>query len=266
MATATKPRNAAKTAAGKGTAIVTGASSGIGEEFGRQLAQRGYRVVLVARRRDRLEKLAQEIGDAEIIEADLSTPSGVAAVEERIARGDIDVLVNNAGFGTNGDFAELPLERELEEIDLNVRALTQLSHAALGPMKARRSGTIINVGSTGSFQPVPYMSTYAATKAYVLYFSEGLHEEAKAYGVTVTCLTPGPVKTEFQTVAGVDEKSLPAGWSTPRQVVKLALNAAKSGSAIAVPGMYNKATANISRVAPRFMVRKISGRMFKKKE
>jgi short-subunit dehydrogenase len=110
------------------------------------------------------------------------------------------------------------------------------------------------------------MSTYAATKAYVLYFSEGLHEEAKAYGVTVTCLTPGPVKTEFQTVAGVDEKSLPAGWSTPRQVVKLALNAAKSGSAIAVPGMYNKATANISRVAPRFMVRKISGRMFKKKE
>ena len=135
--------------------------------------------MLVARRKDRLEALAKEIGGAEVIEADLSTPAGVAAVEQRIAKGDVEMLVNNAGFGTNGEFAELPLERELEEIDLNVRALTQLSHAALGPMKARRSGTIINVGSTGSYQPVPYMSTYAATKAYVLFFSEGLHEEAK---------------------------------------------------------------------------------------
>jgi short-subunit dehydrogenase len=264
MAIDTKPAKSAQTETGAKTAIVTGASSGIGEEFGRQLAQRGYKVVLVARRKDRLEALAKEIGGAEVIEADLSTPAGVAAVIERIARGDVELLVNNAGFGTNGDFAEMPLERELEAIDLNVRALTQLSHAALGPMKARRSGTIINVGSTGSFQPVPYMSTYAATKAYVLSFSEGLHEEAKAYGVTVTCLTPGPVATEFQQVAGVSKKSLPTGWTSPQKVVSLALNAAKSGSAIAVPGMMNKASANLSRVTPRFMVRKIAGRMFKK--
>lgn len=264
MATDTKPADKTKPQAAKGTAIVTGASSGIGEEFARQLDQRGYDLVLVARRRDRLEALASEIGGAEIIEADLSTPAGVAAVEERIAKGDVEVLINNAGFGTNGAFADMPLERELEEIDLNVRALTQLTHAALQHMKATKSGTIINVASTGAFQPVPYMSTYAATKAYVLSFSEGIHEEAKTYGVTVTCLCPGPVKTEFQAVSGVRAESMPAGWQTPQQVVKLALNAAKSGSAIAVPGMINKASANLGRIAPRFMVRKISGRMFKK--
>ena len=264
MATDTKPQAKNKAQASKGTAIVTGASAGIGEEFGRQLAQRGYNVVLVARRRDRLEKLAQEIGSAEVIEADLSSPAGVAAVVKRIDKGDVEVLVNNAGFGTNGEFADMPIERELEEIDLNVRALTQLSHAVLGQMKARHSGMIINVGSTGSYQPVPYMSTYAATKAYVLFFSEGLHEEARSYGVNVTCLCPGPVKTEFQQVSGVREESIPAGWQTPEQVVRLALKAAARGSAIAVPGVANKMTANLSRIAPRSMVRKISGRMFKK--
>jgi len=264
MATSTKTKPEARAQASKGAAIVTGASAGIGEEFGRQLAKAGYNVVLVARRKDRLETLAKEIGGAEVIEADLSTPAGVAAVERRIAKGDVEMLVNNAGFGTNGEFADLPLARELEEIDLNVRALTQLSHAALGQMKAKRSGTIINVGSTGSYQPVPYMSTYAATKAYVLFFSEGLHEEARPYGVSVTCLTPGPVKTEFQQVSGVREESMPAGWQTPEQVVSLALKAAARGSAVAVPGVANKVTANLSRVAPRSMVRKISGRMFKK--
>lgn len=264
MATQTAARKDGGTRTSRGAAIVTGASAGLGEEFARQLSKQGYGLVLVARRRDRLEKLAQEIGGAEVIEADLSTPGGVAAVEQRIAKGDVEVLINNAGFGTNGEFAEMPLARELEEIDLNVRALTQLSHAALGPMKARRSGTIINVGSTGSYQPVPHMSTYAATKAFVLSFSEGLHEEAKPYGVTVTCLTPGPVRTEFQAVSGVSEKSLRAGWATPEKVVRLALNAAKSGSAIAVPGVMNKASANLSRVAPRFVVRKVAGRLFKK--
>lgn len=263
MATETKAAKT-KAEAARGVALVTGASSGLGEEFGRQLAKRGYSLVLVARRKDRMDALAKELGGAEVIEADLCAPEGVAAVAKRIEAGDIEVLVNNAGFGTNGEFAELPLERELEEIDLNVRALTQLSHVALGPMKARGSGMIINIGSTGSYQPVPYMSTYAATKAYVLSFSEGLHEEARPFGVTVTCLTPGPVKTEFQEVAGVSEKSLPTGWVSAEKVVKLALDAAKSGSAIAVPGVMNKASANLSRVAPRFMVRKVAGRMFKK--
>lgn len=265
MATDTKPVSETKARKTKGTAIVTGASAGIGEEFARQLKQRGYDVVLVARRRDRLEIIAAEIEGAEVIEADLSKPEGVAKVCERIAKGDIEMLVNNAGFGINGVFGDVPVERELEEIDLNVRALTQLSHAVLGQMKARKRGTIINVASTGAYQPVPYMSTYAATKAYVLSFSEGLHEEAKRFGVTVTCLCPGGTRTEFQQVAGVNEASLPrAGFMLPGPVVKAALDGAAKGRGIVVPGMINKATANLNRVLPRSAVRKVAGRMFKK--
>ncbi|MEO8457313.1 MAG: SDR family oxidoreductase [Chloroflexota bacterium] len=249
-------------------ALVTGASSGIGEEFAKQLAANGYDIVLVARRRDRLERVGGELTGAsvEIIESDLSTQAGVDSVIARIKRGDINMLVNNAGFGTNGDFSDLPLDREMQEIDLNVRALTQLCHAALAPMKAKHSGTIINVGSTGSYQPVPYMATYAATKAYVLHLSEALHEEAKSYGVNVSCLCPGLTKTEFHEVAGVNTKSaaLRSGWATPASVVKTALGAAKSGSAIAVPGTMNKGMTSLNRFFPRFMVRKIAGAMFKK--
>jgi hypothetical protein len=269
MATETKPAAKPKDAeATHKVALVTGASSGLGVEFARQLAQQGYDVVIVARRKDRLEQLAAEIGDRtkiEVLEADLTEDAGIAAVVARLAKGDIDMLVNNAGFGTNGVFADLPLERELEEIDLNVRALTQLCHAALGPMRAKRSGTIINVGSTGSYQPVPYMATYAATKAYVLYLSEALHEEAKADGVTVTCLCPGYTRTEFHDVAGVRLGGMMARFATAESVVKAALKAAKSGSAIAVPGMVNKVSANLGRVSPRFMVRKVVGSMFKPK-
>lgn len=250
-------------------ALVTGASSGIGEEFARQLAKNGYDVVIVARRQDRLDKIASELkeggAEAEVITADLSRPEGVAAVAERLEKGDISVLVNNAGFGTSGEFTQLPIDRELQEIDLNVRALTQLSHAAVGQMKQRGAGAIINVASTGAYQPVPYMSTYAATKAYVLSFSEGLHEEAKAYGVTVTCLCPGATRTEFQEVAGVGEGGVPGfAWMSAEAVVRNALGAAKSGSAIATPGLLNKFTANLPRFTPRFAVRKISGAMFKR--
>ncbi|HUF54805.1 MAG TPA: SDR family oxidoreductase [Dehalococcoidia bacterium] len=251
-------------------ALITGASSGIGEEFARQLSKQGYDVVIVARRRDRLEKLAQEIAEsgrqAEIIEADLCRPEGVAQVVERLQRGDVGLLVNNAGFGTNGEFAAMPLERELEEIDLNIRALTQLSHVALQSMKEKEKGAIINVASTGAYQPVPYMSTYAATKAYVLSFSEGLHEEVKRYGVTVTCLCPGGTRTEFQEVAGLNERSIPEfAFMSSEAVVRHALKATKRGSAIATPGVLNKMTTNMNRVFPRFAVRKISGRMFKKR-
>jgi hypothetical protein len=278
MATETKPRKptkprSAREAGARGSrrvALVTGASSGIGEAFARQLAARGYAVIMVARRKDRMEATAQRIRaagnpDPEIIEADLSTPAGVEATLARIAKGDVDMLVNNAGFGTNGEFADMPVERELEEIDLNIRALTQLSHAALQHMKAKKAGTIINVASTGAYQPVPYMSTYAATKAYVLSFSEGLHEEVKHHGVNVMCLCPGGTRTEFQEVAGVDEGKMPrVGWMTADAVVKHALDAAEAGSAIAVPGMLNKSLINLQRVLPRFAVRRISGNMFKK--
>jgi short-subunit dehydrogenase len=267
MATDTKPAAKAKTPeTARQRALVTGASSGLGEEFARQLAERGYDLVIVARRRDRLEKLAAELGgNIEVLEADLTQPAGVEVVTSRLARGDIDMLVNNAGFGTNGEFSGLPVERELEEIDLNVRALTQLCHAALGPMRAKRSGTIINVASTASYQPVPYMATYAATKAYVLYLSEALHEEAKSYGVTVTCLCPGFTKTEFHEQAGVTASGMMVRYATAESVVKAALTAAKSGSAIVVPGTMNKVSANLGRISPRFMVRKVAGSMFKPK-
>jgi short-subunit dehydrogenase len=251
-------------------ALVTGASSGIGEEFARQLAKKGYDLVLVARRKDRLEKLAADLSQAhgtmaEVIEADLGTPEGLISVEKRLEQGDIGLVVNNAGFPTYGEFATLPVHRELEEVDVNIKALVRLTHAALGPMVQRGRGNVINVGSTGSFQPVPYMSTYAATKAFVLHFSEGVHEEVKKLGVTVTCLCPGYVMTEFQHVAGLDRERLPnRGVRTPAQVVAAALKGAAAGKAIVIPGALNRTLATgLVRVTPRFAVRRIAGRLFK---
>jgi short-subunit dehydrogenase len=249
-------------------ALITGASSGIGEEFARQLAKKGYDLVLVARRKDRLEKLADELSQGtttEIIEADLTAPEGMISVERRLGQGDIDLLVNNAGFGTRGEFANMPLYRELEELDLNIKALVRLTHVALGKMIERKRGNIINVGSTGSFQPVPYMSLYAATKAFVLHFSEGVHEEAKKHGVTVTCLCPGYVMTEFQQVAGIDRRRIPnRGILSPEQVVADALRGAAAGRAIVIPGAMNRTLATgIVRIAPRFAVRRIAGAIFK---
>ena len=250
-------------------ALITGASAGIGEAFARQLARKGYDVVLVARRRERMEKLAANVTAlngvaAEIIEADLALSEAVAAVEARLRQGDISMLVNCAGFGTRGEFASLPEDRELEEIDVNIRALTRLSHAALETMVPAHTGTIINVASTGAFQPVPYMATYAATKAYVLSFSEALHEEAKPYGVTVTCVCPGATRTEFQQVAGVDERALRTRWASPDSVVAAALRAAARGKAVLVPGGLNQATALSNRFMPRFVTRKIAGAIFKR--
>ena len=259
---------AQEAAAKKRRALVTGASSGLGETFARQLAGRGYDLVLVARRRDRLDKLAQELAEsrgveAEVIEADLSRPEGVALVEQRLRKGDIDMLVNNAGFATRGEFWALPVERETQEIDVNVRAVARLAHTALEAMVPKKSGAIINVASVGAFQPVPYMATYAATKAFVLHFSEALHEEARRHGIMVTCLCPGPVRTEFHQVAGVNEESMPVGWKTPDQVVASALRANSRGRAIVVPGGMNAMTATVAKFAPRFLTRKLAGRMFR---
>jgi len=249
--------------------LITGASAGIGEGFARRLAKDAYDFVLVARRKERLDALAGELSSqhgaaSEVIEADLATDAGVSGVEERLRRGDIIMLINNAGFGTFGEYAKQPLARELEELDLNVRALMRLTHAALGPMVERQSGAIINVASAAAFQPIPYNATYAATKAFVLHFSEAVHEEARHHGVSVTCLCPGPVKTEFQQVAGLDESSIPAiAWESVDSVVRSALSAVRSGRAIAIPGAVNKMTSASSRLAPRFLVRRIAGSMFR---
>jgi hypothetical protein len=246
-------------------ALVTGASAGIGEGFARQLAKRGYELVLVARRRERLDALAAELGVAcEVIDVDLGTDEGVATVASRLRVGDIDLLVNNAGFGTFGEFAKLPLERELMELDLNVRALFQLSHAALESMVERKRGGIINVASGAAFQPIPYNATYSATKAFVLHFSEALHEEVKAYGVTITCLCPGPVKTEFQEVAGISESFMPSfAWEPVDSVVAAALSGFRAGRAIVTPGLVNMMTTASSRMAPRFFVRRMAASMFR---
>jgi short-subunit dehydrogenase len=251
-------------------ALVTGASSGFGAAFARRLARQGYDLVLVARRQDRLEELARDLSEAhdigaEVIVADLAADEGVAAVEERLATGDIDLLVNSAGFGTNGAFVDLPLEREVQEIDLNVRALTRLTRAALGPMTKRGSGAIVNIASTAAFQPVPYMATYAATKAYVLSFSEAVHDEVRDRGVTVTALCPGPVKTEFQQVAGVDAERVPGMvWIDPERVVDQALAAVRSRRASTVPGVFNSLGAVTVKFAPRFLSRRIASAWFKR--
>jgi hypothetical protein len=256
-------------AASRPRALITGASGGIGGAFARQLAKRGHDLVLVARRRERMEKLAAELTDAhgvevEVVEADLAKDGDVSAVEERVRRGDIDLLVNDAGFGTRGEFAGLPLARELEELDVNVRALMRLTHAALGPMVERGRGGVINVASTGAFQPVPHMATYAATKAFVLHFSEALHEEVRGKGVTVTCLCPGPVKTEFQEVAGVNDRSVPSmAWKSTDDVVESALKAVSARRAITVPGALNRLTATAVKLMPRFVARRVAGSMFK---
>jgi hypothetical protein len=250
-------------------ALVTGASAGIGAEFGRQLARDGYDVLLVARRRDELDRLATEVAaahgvTAEVLDADLSNDDGVARVEQRVRDERFDVLVNNAGFGTSGQFGALPLERELMEVDVNVRALVRLSHAALHQMYGRGSGAIINVASTAAFQPVPNMAIYGATKAFVLHFSEALHEESRAHGVTVTCLCPGPVRTEFQQVAGLAEGRIPSMvWTDVEHVVTSAIRGMRARRAIVIPGMANLGGAMSARLLPRFVVRRIAGRMFR---
>ena len=247
-------------------ALITGASAGIGVEFARQLAKRGYDLVLAARRKERMDELAGELSnvDVETVAVDLVTDEGVGELETMLQSGSIDLLVNNAGYGTFGEFAKLPLDRELAELDLNVRALMRLSHAAAAAMVERKRGAIINVASSAAFQALPYNATYSATKAFVLHFSEALHEELKRYGVTVTCLCPGPVKTEFQEVAGVDPGGIPAmAWTSVESVVSSAISAMRSGRAITVPGPLNMATAASSKFTPRFITRRVAAAMFR---
>jgi hypothetical protein len=253
----------------KGTALITGASAGIGEQFARRLAERGYNLVLVARRRERLEQLSSELGGkhgtkVEVLPADLATGEGLAETARRASADDVTLLVNNAGFGTFGEFAANPIDREMEEVELNVRALVRLTHAALSSMTARKQGGIINVASTAAFQPLPYNAIYGATKAFVLSFSEGVHEEARGHGVTVTCLCPGPVRTEFQQVSGLDPAGVPAmAWQSVESVVDAALSGLRSGRAIVIPGALNYMLANSPRLAPRFLVRRLTANIMR---
>ncbi len=253
------------------TALVTGASSGLGEEFARQLAKQKYDLILVARREDRLKAVADEasrLGAAKVkvIATDLTGHESAAALHRQVTGAGIEVgyLVNNAGFGTRGRFDNLPLEREIEEIGLNVTALVALTRLFLPPMVAKKSGTIINVSSVGGFSPVPFMATYGATKAFVLSFSEALAEELKDAGVTVMALCPGATRTEFQKVANVDAAKMPSfAFMSAETVVAQAIAAAKRGKAVYVNGPINKMMAETIRITPRKLVAKIAGAMFK---
>jgi len=246
----------------KKVALVTGASAGLGVEFARQLSERGHRLVLAARRKERLEELARELGKARAVAIDLSKKDSAARLLADLeANGEtVDLLVNNAGFGLIGRFAELDAKRERQMIDLNIGTLTDLCRAVAPQMIARKSGAILNVASTAAFQPGPKMAVYFATKAFVLSLTEALHEELKPHGVNVTCLCPGPTRTEFGDVAGFGGNGMfdKVAMESPK-VVKAGLDGLEKNKAIVIPGVINKVGALSGRFAPRSVVRKIAG-------
>ncbi len=238
--------------------LVTGASAGLGAEFARQCRRRGDELVLVARRRDRLEALAAELGSAHVIAADLAEPgSSERLLAEVEGLGlQLETLINNAGFGSAGAFVAAPPERLLEMIDLNVRSLTELCRLALPPMLERRRGFILNVASTAAFQAGPYSAVYYASKAYVLSLSEALHEESKRSGVHVSALCPGPTATEFFEVAGSPNGRLARMATDPKGVVAAGLAGLARNKAIVVPGALNKMTSQAGRILPRKALRR----------
>lgn len=252
-------------------ALVTGASSGLGETFARRLATRGHELVLVARRADRLERLAAELrgvssSPVEVLAADLETAAGRTKVVSRLGRGPW-LLVNNAGFGTRGRFAEQEPKREAGEIAVNCLAVHQLMRAALAGCVEARAGGVLNVASTAAFQPIPHMATYAATKAFVLHLTEAVATELGGTGVRVTALCPGPTRTEFGDVAGVegDFQRLGPLFMSAERVVDAALRAFDRGEVMCVPGIANMAGALSVRVAPRFAVRRLLEPVFRER-
>ena len=249
--------------------LITGASSGIGEEFAHILGESLVPLVVVARRGARLEALAAKYSNVEVIVADLSTDAGVGLVERRISdesKLPIDLVVNNAGFGTSGPVTDLDIDRLSREIRLNVLALTRISHAAVRYMLGRGRGFLINVSSVASFQPSPGLAVYAATKAYVTSFTEALHEEVRGTEIRVTALCPGLTRTEFQQVSntsGLETRFPEFVWLQPREVAKAGLDAVAKGDALAVPGALYKGLSTVSSVTPRGAARRISGLLSK---
>ena len=253
------------------TALITGASAGLGGHFALTLAKRGHDVVLVARRAGRLEALARTIRarhgvGAHVFSGDLSKKNAIPKLVEAVSRQglQVDMLINNAGFGARGTFAEMDRAMQARMIDLNCRALMELCHAFLPDMLAARSGAILNVASTAAFQPGPWMAVYYATKAFVLSFSEALHEEVKDSGVRVSALCPGPTRTEFANIADMDDSELFKRFvSAPDKVVADGLKALGANRAVAVSGAVNTVMASSIRFTPRGLARRISGNLQK---
>ena len=248
------------------TALVTGASSGIGEEFARQLAIRGYELVLVARRADRLERLASELPtEAHAVPCDLATDS--ASLQGRVAELglSVDLLVNNAGFGTSGPFVEHEPARDAEQVRLNCEAIVTLTHAFLPAMVERGRGGIVNVASSAGMQPIPYESVYAASKAFVISFTDALYAELRGSGVRVLSVNPGPVPTEWQGVAGYEpgRTGVVPGRIPAAQVVREALAAYDRGRRSVIPGRMIRWFIRATRPSPRAIQLRVTERMYR---
>src|SRR5215213_8192956 len=248
------------------TTLITGASSGIGAAFARKLAARGRNVLLVARSEDKLIALCNELGRltsirAQYVALDLQQPDGAAQLFEETKKRELEIemLINNAGVGSMGDFTKLDLDRELEMVQLNVRALVDLTHRFIGPMRERKRGTIVNVASTAAFQGVPYMATYAATKAFVLSFSEALGEENRSHGIHVMALCPGVTETNFFEAAKIDRPPMRVA-QTPEQVVETALSAMRRGRSHVISGWANYLMTESERLVPRSLIARVAAK------
>lgn len=247
--------------------MVTGASSGIGEAFARELAKRGFSVILVARRVDRLNALKAEIapGSADILVADLATEEGISVVGRRLALGGISLFVNNAGLGYRGKVLDESEANIAQLVRVNLEAPMRLSRAALGPMVAAGTGTLINVVSMGAFQPVPYLNVYAATKAGLLSFTEALADEIEGTGVRVQALCPGNIPTGFQDVAGTKGSRFDRGPSmNAEDVARSSLDAAlRGGRTLHLPGALDRLSLFAQRLLPRFVARRVAGSLIR---
>ncbi|MEA2971675.1 MAG: uncharacterized protein QOG82_133 [Actinomycetota bacterium] len=247
-------------------ALVTGASSGIGAAFARRLAASGSDLVVVARRRDRLEELAAELATThgvhvEAMAADLTDPGQLALVEARLGDPDrpVDLLVNNAGAGGHGAFAALPVDGVEAMIRLNLLAPVRLTSAALPAMVARGSGGIVNVSSISGEQPIPFVATYAATKAFLTSLSESVHDEVRDKGVSVTAVLPGFTRTGFHDRADMGRDIPKPFWIPADDVAQAALAAVARGQAICVPRFSYRVLVALARHAPRGLVRRVAG-------
>lgn len=266
------PTSASIEAAGpRRLALVTGASAGIGAAFAERLARDAYDLVLVARRRDRLDELAEKLSRThsrrvDVLTADLTAAEGVRSVEARIAAEPaLELVVNNAGFGSSGAFADLDRDGEEEEVRLNVVALLRLTHAAIHAMKARGHGTVINVSSLAGFQPAPFNATYAATKAFVNSFTQGLAEELRGTGVRLQLLCPGFTRTEFQEVAGVATEDVPGfAWMSAEAVVEASVEGLRKGDLLVIPGAGNKVMGAVFRAMPAAVARRLGGALLRR--
>jgi uncharacterized protein len=246
-------------------ALVTGASAGIGAAIAVELASRGHNLILVARRKPQLNEIAKQLADAhgiraETLACDLSKPAPRGRLPGRIEELGlrVEILVNNAGFATNGPFDKADPERELQQVRVLVEAVVALSSAFIPPMSQRRRGAVLNIASTAGMQPLPYSAGYSAAKAYVLTFSEALHQELKGRGVTVTALAPGPVATDFWQISGWEvtggqsfERAVPGpAWITAEQAARAGVDGLDAGRRVVVPGLGVRAAAIAGRYVP----------------